>query len=232
MVAKVTAADMVVIAAKAPFWQGFVTPADCHAVQSWIRPAPMTDLSSLSESALLVAFANGDGDAARLLTDRLLPRVLGQATRMLADRAEAEDVAQEAMLRLWRVAPDWRQGEAQVSTWLYRVTANLCTDRLRRRRGNVALDQIAEPEDPSPSATARMQTLSRQRALSDALATLPDRQAQAVALRHLEGLSNPEIAEVMDITVTSVESLTARGKRALAEVLAAQKDALGYQDDT
>ncbi|WP_089994744.1 RNA polymerase sigma factor [Cognatiyoonia koreensis] len=192
----------------------------------------MTDLSSLSESALLVAFANGDGDAARLLTDRLLPRVLGQATRMLADRAEAEDVAQEAMLRLWRVAPDWRQGEAQVSTWLYRVTANLCTDRLRRRRGNVALDQIAEPEDPSPSATARMQTLSRQRALSDALATLPDRQAQAVALRHLEGLSNPEIAEVMDITVTSVESLTARGKRALAEVLAAQKDALGYQDDT
>lgn len=191
----------------------------------------MTEPSFQSDSALLVAFANGDADAARLLRDRLLPRVLGQATRMLADRGEAEDVAQEAMLRLWRIAPDWRQGEAQVSTWLYRVTANLCTDRLRKKRGDVGLDQIAEPSDPLPSVTAQMQTRSRQLALADALATLPERQAQAVALRHLEGLTNPEIAEIMDITVTSVESLTARGKRALAAALASQKDALGYQDD-
>lgn len=191
----------------------------------------MTEPSFQSDSALLVAFANGDADAARLLRDRLLPRVLGQATRMLADRGEAEDVAQEAMLRLWRIAPDWRQGEAQVSTWLYRVTANLCTDRLRKKRGDIGLDQIAEPSDPLPSVTAQMQTRSRQLALADALATLPERQAQAVALRHLEGLTNPEIAEIMDITVTSVESLTARGKRALAAALASQKDALGYQDD-
>lgn len=191
----------------------------------------MTDLSSLSDSALLVVFANGDTEAARILSQRLLPRVLGQATRMLADRSEAEDVAQDAMLRLWKIAPDWRQDEAKVTTWLYRVTANLCTDRLRKRRGNVGLDQIAEPEDPALSASAQMQANSRQKALVDALAQLPERQAQAVALRHLEGLSNPEIAEIMDITVTSVESLTARGKQALTATLASQKDALGYQDD-
>lgn len=191
----------------------------------------MDQLSSSPDAALLVAYANGDPHAASVLSQRLLPRVMGQAMRMLSDRAEAEDVAQEAMIRLWKIAPEWRQGEAQVSTWLYRVVANLCTDRLRKRRGNVGLDQIAEAADDAPSVTAQMQSAKRMTALRNALAQLPERQAQAVSLRHLEGLSNPEIADVMDIKVAAVESLTARGKRALSAILAKQKDALGYQDE-
>jgi RNA polymerase sigma-70 factor (ECF subfamily) len=187
--------------------------------------------SGAPDEALLIAFANGNGQAARYLTARLLPRVLSHATRMLGNPSEAEDVAQDAVMRLWRIAPDWRQDEAQVSTWLYRVTANLCTDRLRKRRGAVSLDQVAEPLDDSPSVSAQMQTRARMRALSDALAQLPERQAQAVSLRHLEGLSNPDIAQIMDISVRSVESLTARGKRALAELMAGQKAELGYDDD-
>lgn len=184
----------------------------------------------VSDEALLIAFGNGDLDAARDLTARLTPRLLGQALRMLQDRAEAEDVTQEAMLRLWRIAPDWRQAEAQVSTWAYRVVANLCLDRLRKRRP-VGLDQIAEPEDMAPSVADRMQDQTRLRALTDALAAMPDRQAQAVALRHLEGLGNPEIAEIMEITVEAVESLTARGKRTLAALLAGRKAELGFEDD-
>ena len=195
----------------------------------------MTDMNdpSLSDSDLLVAYAAGNADAARLLATRLLPGVLGQATRMLSDRIEAEDVAQEAMMRLWKIAPDWREGEAQISTWLYRVVANLCTDRLRKRQraGAVGMDQIAEPADPTPGAADQMQTNARMAALSDALSQLPDRQAQAVSLRHLEGLANPEIAQIMDISVRSVESLTARGKRALASILANRRAALGYDDD-
>lgn len=183
------------------------------------------------DAALLIAFANGDAGAAQLLAERLLPRTLAQAQRMLGDRAEAEDVAQEAMMRLWRIAGEWRQGEAQVSTWLYRVTANLCTDRLRRRKRSVPLDAVAEPLDTAPSVTARMQSEARAKALSDALAQLPPRQAEAVALRHLEGLSNPEIAEVMEIGVEAVESLTARGKRGLALILAGRRDELGIEDD-
>ncbi|MFT6076524.1 MAG: RNA polymerase sigma-70 factor (ECF subfamily) [Yoonia sp.] len=178
------------------------------------------------DEALLIAFANGDGQAARFL-----PRVLAQATRMMGNPSEAEDVAQDAMMRLWKVAADWRQNEAQVSTWLYRVTANLCTDRLRKRRGAVSLDQVAEPLDDSPSVPAQMQTRARMTALSDALAQLPERQEQAVSLRHLEGLSNPDIAQIMDISVRSVESLTARGKRALADLMAGRKAELGYDDD-
>ena len=185
----------------------------------------------ISDEALLVAFANGDPEAARDLSVRLLPRVLGQATRLLSDRSEAEDVAQDAMMRLWKIAPDWRQGEAQVTTWLYRVVSNLCTDRLRKRRGGVSLDQVAEPEDDAPSVAAQMQTDTRLQALSDALGQMPERQAQAVSLRHLEGLSNPEIADIMDISVRSVESLTARGKRALADILAGRKAELGFNDD-
>ena len=191
------------------------------------RGTPPTD------SALLAAYAAGDAGAAQTLAARLLPGVLGQATRMLADPAEAEDVAQEAMIRLWKVAPDWRDGEAQVATWLYRVTANLCTDRLRRRKrlAGQSLDDLAEPPDPAPGVEAQMQQSARHRALADALAQLPDRQAQAVALRHLEGHTNPDIARIMDISVRSVESLTARGKRTLAAILAGQKAALGYDND-
>ena len=115
---------------------------------------------------------------------------------------------------------------------MYRVVANLCTDQLRKKRKDVGLDQVAEVSDGALSAADQMQRTSRAGALSDALAALPERQAQAVALRHLEGLSNPEIAQVMDISVTSVESLTARGKRALAALLKDQKEALGFEDDT
>jgi RNA polymerase sigma-70 factor (ECF subfamily) len=193
--------------------------------------ASLDPFAGAPDEALLVAYANGDGQAARILTARLLPRILAQATRMLGNQTEAEDVAQDAMMRVWKIAPDWRQGEAQVSTWLYRVVANLCTDRLRKRRGGVSLDQVAEPLDGAPSVVAQMQTQERMTALSDALAQLPDRQAQAVSLRHLEGLANPEIAQIMDISVRSVESLTARGKRALADIMAGRKAELGYDDD-
>jgi len=210
-------------------------PADCQRTAIGLARIQMTlsqdPFSGAPDDALLIAFANGDRQAARYLTARLLPRVLAQATRMMGNPSEAEDVAQDAMMRLWKIAPDWRQNEAQVSTWLYRVTSNLCTDRLRKRRGAVSLDQVAEPLDDAPSVPAQMQTRARMTALSDALAQLPDRQAQAVSLRHLEGLSNPEIAQIMDISVRSVESLTARGKRALADLMAGRKAELGYDDD-
>ena len=160
---------------------------------------------------------------------RLTPRVLAHAYRMLGDQAEAEDVAQEALLRLWKIAPEWRQGEARVTTWLYRVVANLATDRLRRKRG-VALEAVAEPEDGAKSAAETMQDQARADALQHALLQLPERQREAVVLRHIEDLGNPEIAEVMQISVEAVESLTARGKRALAKALASQRDALGYTD--
>lgn len=193
--------------------------------------------SEASDEALMVLYANGDRPAAYALTQRITPRVLAYATRLLGgDRAEAEDVAQETMLRLWRQAPEWRQGETKVTTWAYRVATNLCIDRQRsrRRKGAVGLDDAPDLPDlpePGPGAEARLQDAQRLDALQAALASLPDRQRQAVVLRHIEGLTNPEIAQILEIGVEAVESLTARGKRALAALLAGQKPALGYEDD-
>lgn len=187
-----------------------------------------TELAALDDGALMVLFARGDAEAARLLSDRLLPRAMRHAARVLGNLADGEDVAQDAMLRLWRAAQEWRtDGTAKPSTWLHKVVANLCVDRLRRSGRSVELgdDDFA---DDSPGAEARLQEQGRMAALDAALATLPERQRQAVVLRHIEGLSNPEIAEALDIGVEAVESLTARGKRALKAALESQKEALGY----
>ncbi len=182
------------------------------------------------DATLLARYARGDAGAARALTVRLVPRAHAQAFRMLGDVAEAEDVVQDAMLRLWRIAPDWRTGEAQVSTWLYRVVSNLCTDRLRKRpRTGVALDDVAEPEDPVPGVEARLQEQARHAALREAIAELPERQRLALTLRHFEEASNPEIADRLGVSVEAVESLTARAKRALAKALKGRVAALGYE---
>lgn len=188
-------------------------------------------LNHVSDEALLIAFGNGDRHAAEALTLRLSPKVLSYAARLLGgDRAEAEDVCQEAMMRLWKASAKWRQGEAKVTTWLYRVVTNLCTDRLRKRRF-VALDAVPEPEDPTPTVADSLQQTARLQALEAALQHLPARQRQAVILRHIEGLSNSEIAAIMEIGVEAVESLTARGKRALAKALAGRRAELGFSDD-
>jgi RNA polymerase sigma factor (sigma-70 family) len=188
----------------------------------------------ISDETLMVLYANGDRHAALALTQRVTPRVLAYAARLLSgDRAEAEDVAQETMLRLWRVAPSWRQGETKVTTWAYRVATNLCIDRQRsrQRKRQMALDDAPEIADAGPGAEGRLQEADRMAALEAALAQLPDRQRQAVVLRHLEGMTNPEIAAILEIGVEAVESLTARGKRALSALLAGRKADLGYEDD-
>lgn len=197
------------------------------------RDTQAEELAQAGDEALLARYAAGDPAAARALTLRLVPRALGYAARLLGDAAEAEDVAQEAMLRLWRAAPGWRSGEAQVSTWVYRVVTNLCTDRLRarKRRPAAALDEAPDVPDGARGAEADLIETDRMAALQAALDALPERQRQAVVLRHIEGLGNPEIAAVMDIGVEAVESLTARGKRALAALLAGQRGELGYEDD-
>lgn len=191
---------------------------------------PFDQYNHSSDDALLLAYADGDPHAARILTERLMPRVFSQAYRYLRNQADAEDVTQEAFMRLWKIAPDWRQDEAQVSTWLYRVVSNLCTDRTRKHR-EAALEEGMDAVDPSQGADAQMQDQHRVRALADALSALPDRQREAITLRHLEELGNPDIAEKMDVSIEAVESLISRGKRALKSLLQGRKHELGYEDD-
>lgn len=190
-------------------------------------------LDALTDDALLILFSNGSQSAAQELTRRLMPRVFAQAYHKLRNRSDAEDVTQEAFMKLWRIAKEWKQDQAKVSTWLYRVVENACIDRMHRNRSSSAIeDTVIEPADPRPSAGQALQNQSRVNALYDAIDALPDRQATALRMRHLEEKSNIEIAQIMDLSVDAVESLVSRAKRTLTAQLQGQKTALGYQDDS
>ncbi len=185
--------------------------------------------SGRDDDVLIARFAAGDQDAARVLAARHVPRVLALAARMLGDRAEAEDVAQEAMLRLWRIAPDWRPGAAAPGTWLHRVAANLCIDRLRRHR-RMSPEEPPDAPDDAPSAVDRLAARDRAAALRAAIDELPDRQRAALVMRHFGDMANPEIAARLDVSVEAVESLLARARRALAARLGSQRGRLGLTE--
>ena len=149
---------------------------------------------------------------------RKLPRMLNLANRMLGDAAEAEDVAQEVFLRVWREAPRWRPGAARFDTWMHRVALNLCYDRLRRRR----VTPMADPPDqvdPGPAPDRALMATDVGRRVQAAMMALPERQREALALCHYQELGNIEAAAVMDISVEALESLLSRGRRALRATL-------------
>ncbi len=183
-----------------------------------------------SAEALLARYGAGDAAAAAALVRRLAPGALALAGRLLGDPDEAEDVAQEAMLRLWRAAPGWRFGEARVTTWLHQVVVNLCRDHWRRKRPATGVE-LPELPDPAEPASAALQRRDRQAALARALARLPERQRLAVVLRDLQGQSARDAAAVLELQPDAVDSLLARGRRALRAVLGPEREALGFEDD-
>jgi RNA polymerase sigma-70 factor (ECF subfamily) len=177
-------------------------------------------LSERDPDAELVAGVGRQEPAAvRTLVARKLPRLLALATRMLGDRMEAEDVAQEAFMRIWKQAPRWREGEARFDTWLHRVALNLCYDRLRAHREEPA-DELPDAADPAATPDAQLEAQSREARVRAALAALPARQREALVLNYYQELSNIEAAALMGITVDALESLLARARRNLRAQLA------------
>ena len=177
------------------------------------------------DAELIAGVGRQERSAVRTLVARKLPRLLALATRMLEDRMEAEDVAQEAFMRIWKQAPRWREGEARFDTWLHRVALNLCYDRLRGRREE-PVEELPDPADPAaaPDAQleAQLEAQSRAARVRAALAALPARQREALVLSYYQELSNIEAAPLMGITVEALESLLARARRNLRAQLAGE----------
>src|SRR5436305_1282838 len=166
-----------------------------------------------SDHDLMARAARGEEPAFRILVARHTGRALVIARRILRNDARAEEIVQDAMLRVWINAPRWRP-EAAFRTWLYRVLVNLCLNE-KRRGIDLPLEVAGDPADPAPDAGAVLETRERDRALAAAIDALPARQRAAIVLTYQEGLGNAEAAAVLDTTVSGLETLLVRARRSL-----------------
>jgi RNA polymerase sigma-70 factor (ECF subfamily) len=177
------------------------------------------------DAALLTRVSAGDAQAFRSLVDRHLPTVLAIARRMLRDDAEAEDVAQETLLRLWRNAATLELGAGGVRPWLRRVVANLSIDRVRAKRNTTVTEAVPEESEPARQVKQLAERELEVR-VDLALKALPERQRLALTLFHYEGMSQIEVGDAMGISDEAVESLLARARRALKSALKDEWQAL------
>lgn len=176
------------------------------------------------DALLVLRVGEGDVAAYRELVRRYAAKLSRFAERLLRDATEAEDIVQETFLRLWQRASEY-EPKARVTTWLHRITHNLAVDRLRARR-----TQPLPDEEEMPTSARQATLLDEKRrvvALDTALSALPERQANAIVLVHLHGLTGAEAAEVLGVGVEAVESLLARGRRALKSELSGLEKAEG-----
>jgi RNA polymerase sigma-70 factor (ECF subfamily) len=172
------------------------------------------DSTDLGDEALLRRIAEGDERALRAFAGRHAARGLAVAQRIVGNPSDAEEIVQDAMLRVWRHAGEWQDTGARISTWLYRIVANLALDTVRRKRLRyVPIEDAGDPVDPAPGA----QMLAESRELADevmrAIAELPARQRVALTLCFCDGMECAEAASLMQISVSAMESLLVRGRR-------------------
>jgi RNA polymerase sigma-70 factor (ECF subfamily) len=173
------------------------------------------------DAKLMQRIATGDQRAFRDLMQRHLSRTVRLAARILGSTGAAEDVAQEAFVRVWKHAGNWedpKQAGAKFTTWLYRIVLNLCIDE-KRKRSFTDIDAIPERADETPDAEANMQRREKAARVKAALAELPERQRAAFVLCFYEGYSNKDAADMLGISVKAIESLLVRARRSLRDLL-------------
>lgn len=167
------------------------------------------------EATLLKSVAEGSVAAYRELVRRHANRLLRLNARVLRDTTEAEDVTQETFLRVWQRAGDYSPDGSAIG-WLYRIAHNLSVDRLRRRgRLQAFEEEDAEPPPDSAPQSKLLHRMQRKSALDAAIEALPERQAAAITLVHLDELSGADAAEVLGVSVEALESLLSRARRNL-----------------
>lgn len=182
-----------------------------------MEPA-VTETPNSEAAALMARIRQGDQDAYTILVRRHGQRLYGLARHMCGGTGEAEEVVQEVCLRLWQRPEAWNPERGSFTAWLDRVTVNACLDHLRRRKwhGGAVSDEWA---DPAPDVVANLMQQQEQQAVRDAIQLLPPRQRAALLLVEYRGLGQAAAAADMGLSVEALESLLARGRRKLRELL-------------
>ncbi len=183
------------------------------------------DVSAL-DFALMARVGAGDHQAFRQLVERHQHAVIGTVAKMLGNPSEAEDIAQQVFLRIWRNAKRYRP-DAKFTTYLYTITRNLVFNETRRKSRKKEVSSDAREENsnqlveanPDGKPDSELLQAELQAAVDAAIAALPETQRMAVVLRNYEQLSYEEIAEVMDLSVSAIKSLLFRARTTLREVL-------------
>lgn len=178
----------------------------------------MADAAS-DEPALMARVANGDARAFRVLAERHTPGLLMLARRIVGTPAEAEDVVQETLLRLWQHAGRWQADKGAPAAWLTRIANNLAVDRVRRRTF-WPLDTAIEVADPTPGADALLSDDQQRARIAAAIAALPARQRAAIALFYDAALPGAEVAATLGVTQAGLWALLHRARRSLSARLA------------
>ena len=166
----------------------------------------------MDDSTLVRRVSNGNEDAFKELLSRFQHKILNFAYRFLGDPEEAKDIAQETFLKLYRSAGNYHHS-GSLDSYIYTIARNLCIDHGRKKRPDRS-DRYREPveHDTPLDSFSRKES---QEAFQSVLSGLPENQRSAILLQYSEGLSNAEIADAMDTTISAVESLLVRGRKTL-----------------
>ena len=182
-----------------------------------------------SSEDLMARIVKGDAEAFEILVNRHQTTVLNLIYRFIWDKAQAKDLAQEVFIKVWQAAKTYKP-EAKFTTWIYRVSTNVCFNELKSARrkkwfqflrlGDQHEESIEDTFiDGSPSPEDLLLAKEKNRQISDALQSLPDNQRMALVLRRYDNLSYTEIAQIIGCSVSAVESLLVRAKRTLQKKL-------------
>lgn len=190
-------------------------------------PTPLANDAGEIDFVLMERIGAGDHAAFRDLVERHQNAVIGTVAKMLGNASESEDIAQQVFLRIWKNAKRYRP-DAKFTTYLFTITRNLVFNETRRksRKKEVSSDEREENSNllieasPDRQPDSELLQAELQRAVDDAIASLPEAQRMAVVLRRYEQLSYEEIAGVLDLSVSAVKSLLFRARTSLREALA------------
>jgi RNA polymerase sigma-70 factor (ECF subfamily) len=190
----------------------------------------LADSTIEPDHSLLASASNGDHDAFARLVERHAGRLPQLALRVVANADDADDAVQEALIRAYRALPRFR-GESNFSSWLYRITLNVCHDILRARRARqsderfarAAEEHISDPDSGGDPPSALLAS-ERRAELESLLERIPTTYRQAVELHDREGLTVAAIAELTQVPLPTAKARLRRGRLRLIDLLARQAD--------